>query len=299
MDSELQMYLREINKSELLTKDEEVELGRRIRRGDLQARDEMIRCNLGLVVNIAKGYTRRGLGLLDLIGEGNLGLMKAAEKYDPTEGCRFSTYASWWIRQTIRRSLISQVKTIEIPSYMVGMVGKFRRTSIGLEAELSRPPTQGEIAGRMGLSSEKVGEIEKARNVFNGSSLAVNNFSEWALAEVIADGGNSPLNDSLYKERIGQVMGVLNKLDSRAREILELRYGLGNKEPMTLKEVGKYVGLTKQRVKQIESGVLLGIQDHVENGIPLEEALAKYGAPQRKYVKTQKENNLELLEAVA
>jgi RNA polymerase sigma factor (sigma-70 family) len=151
MDSGLQLYLREINQTRLLTPDEEISLSRRIRKGDLQARDEMIRCNLRLVVSIAKNYTRRGLSLLDLIEEGNLGLLRAVEKFDPAQGCRFSTYASWWIRQSIKRSLINAVKPVEIPAYMVEMINKWRRAGAALECEMGRPPSQEEIARGMTL----------------------------------------------------------------------------------------------------------------------------------------------------
>jgi len=142
MDSGLQLYLREINQTRLLEPAQEISLARRIRKGDRQARDEMIRSNLRLVVSIAKNYTRRGLSLLDLIEEGNLGLLRAVEKFDPAQGCRFSTYASWWIRQSIKRSLISAVKPVEIPAYMVDMINKWRRAGARLECEQGRRPTQ-------------------------------------------------------------------------------------------------------------------------------------------------------------
>ena len=148
MDSGLQLYLREINQTRLLTPDEEIALGRRIRKGDLLARDEMVRCNLRLVVSIAKNYTRRGLNLLDLIEEGNLGLLKAVERFDPGQGCRFSTYASWWIRQSIKRSLINAVKPVEIPAYMVEMINKWRRAGALLECDFGRRPTKAFLQAR-------------------------------------------------------------------------------------------------------------------------------------------------------
>jgi len=264
MDSGLQLYLREINQTQLLTPDEEITLARRIRKGDLQARDEMIRSNLRLVVSIAKNYTRRGLTLLDLIEEGNLGLLRAVEKFDPAQGCRFSTYASWWIRQAIKRSLINAVKPVEIPAYMVEMINKWRRTAAQMECELGRPPAPEEIARGMGISRRKVEVIARAARAFSSPFQAVTEDSEWSLSEMVADDGSrTPADVLLENRRADAVMKILSSIDERAAEILRLRFGIDGHEPLTLKEIGDRVGLTRERVRQIERDTLKCINDAI------------------------------------
>jgi len=264
MDSGLQLYLREINQTRLLTPEEEIALARRIRKGDLLARDEMIRCNLRLVVSIAKNYTRRGLSLLDLIEEGNLGLLRAVEKFDPAQGCRFSTYASWWIRQSIKRSLINAVKPVEIPAYMVEMINKWRRAGAQLECDLGRRPTQEEVARRMGVSRRKVTVISRAARAFSSPFQAVSEDSEWSLSEMVADEGlRSPADVLLDNRRTEAVRRILGDIDDRAAEILRLRFGLEGHDPMTLKEIGDKVGLTRERVRQIERDTLQIINEAI------------------------------------
>ncbi|MBM4018751.1 MAG: sigma-70 family RNA polymerase sigma factor [Planctomycetes bacterium] len=266
MDSGLQLYLREINQTRLLAAEEEITLARRIRKGDLQARDEMIRSNLRLVVSIAKNYTRRGLTLLDLIEEGNLGLLRAVEKYDPTMGCRFSTHASWWIRQSIKRSLISAVKPVEIPAYMVEMINKWRRAAAVLECETGRPPTQEEIAREMGISRRKVEVIGRAARAFSSPFQAVSEDSEWSLSDMVADdAARSPADVLLDNRRAEAVRKLLAAIDERASEILRLRFGLETGEAMTLKEIGERVGLTRERVRQIEHDTLKCINEAIRS----------------------------------
>ncbi|HUU11632.1 MAG TPA: sigma-70 family RNA polymerase sigma factor [Phycisphaerae bacterium] len=266
MDSGLQLYLREINQTRLLTPEEEISLARRIRKGDLLARDEMIRCNLRLVVSIAKNYTRRGLSLLDLIEEGNLGLLRAVEKFDPAQGCRFSTYALWWIRQSIKRSLINAVKPVEIPAYMVDMINKWRWSGAQLECDLGRPPTQEEIARQMNLSRRKVAVIARAARAFSSPFQAVSEDSEWSLSEMVADEGTrSPADTLLDSRRAEAVKRILADIDDRAAEILRFRFGLEGHEPKTLKEIGDKVGLTRERVRQIERDTLQCINDAIRS----------------------------------
>jgi RNA polymerase primary sigma factor len=266
MDSGLQLYLREINQTRLLTADEETTLARRIRKGDLQARDEMIRCNLRLVVSIAKNYTRRGLTLLDLIEEGNLGLLRAVEKYDPNQGCRFSTYASWWIRQSIKRSLLSAVKPVEIPAYMVDMINKWRRAAVQLECELGRPPSQEEIARGMGISRRKVEVIARAARAFSSPFQAVSEDSDWSISDMVADEGTrSPADVLLDARRAEAVRRLLASIDDRASDILRLRFGLDGNDPLTLKEIGDRVGLTRERVRQIEQDTLRCINEAIHS----------------------------------
>jgi len=265
MDSGLQLYLREINQTRLLTPEEEIATARRIRKGDRQARDEMIRCNLRLVISIAKNYTRRGLSLMDLIEEGNLGLLRAVERFDPSQGCRFSTYASWWIRQAIKRSLISAVKPVEIPAYMVDMINKWRRAVIRLECENGRPPTPWEVARRMALSRKKVEVVARAARAFSSPFQAVSDDTEWSLAEMLADEqSRSPVDALLEHRRTEVVMKSLNSIDERAATILRMRFGLDGHEPITLKEIGKKVGLTRERVRQIERDALQNITEAIQ-----------------------------------
>jgi RNA polymerase primary sigma factor len=266
MDSGLQLYLREINQSPLLLADEEISLARRIRKGDLLARDEMIRSNLRLVVSIAKNYTARGLSLLDLIEEGNLGLLRAVEKFDPAQGCRFSTYASWWIRQAIKRSLINAVKPVEIPAYMVEMITKWRRTANRLEGETCRPPTQDEIARAMGLSRKKVEVISRAARAFSSPFQAVTDDAEWSLSDMVPDDeARSPADVLLENRRKEAVMRFLNSIDTRAATVLRMRFGIDGGDPMTLKDIGRKIGLTRERVRQIERDALKCINEAIRS----------------------------------
>src|SRR5205823_2023511 len=190
VQSPLETYLREINEMALLTADEEKELAHRIARGDKQARDRMVRANLRLVVNIARGYVGKGLALQDLIEEGNLGLLRAVEGFDPSMNTRFSTYASYWIKQSIKRALVNTAKTIRIPAYMVELLAKWRRATSKLQDELGRPPTHEEVAKSLNLPKKKLAIIKKAIRVYNAAPQTDQAETGWSLDEMVMDGNS-------------------------------------------------------------------------------------------------------------
>ncbi|MDZ4850710.1 MAG: RNA polymerase sigma factor RpoD/SigA [Pirellulaceae bacterium] len=255
--SPLETYLREINETKLLSAAEEQDLARRIATGDAQARDHMVRANLRLVVNIARGYVSKGLGLQDLIEEGNLGLLRAVEGFDPDMGTRFSTYASYWIKQSIKRALINSSKTIRIPAYMVELLSKWRRATARLTDELGRMPTQEEIARILGLPKKKLPIIKKAIQVYNATPQSDQTEVGWSLGEMVMDERlKSPDETLLDNDVLTTALELLGTLDSREATVLRMRFGLEDTLPHTLKEIGIELGLTRERVRQIETEAL-------------------------------------------
>ena len=264
VQSPLETYLREINETALLTADQEKELAYRIGDGDTEARDQMVRANLRLVVNIARGYTGKGLALQDLIEEGNLGLLRAVEGFDPTMNTRFSTYASYWIKQSIKRALVNTAKTIRIPAYMVELLAKWRRATNKLTDELGRPPTHEEVAKLLGLPKKKLNIIKKAIRVYNSAPQTDQGDQGWSIDEMLMDGrSKTPDTEMVENDDLKHVMVLLEKMDKRGATVLRMRFGLDDEEPKTLKEIGECLGLTRERVRQIESEALAKLGDNL------------------------------------
>jgi RNA polymerase primary sigma factor len=262
VQSPLETYLREINSTALLSAEEEKELARRISQGDIEARDQMVRANLRLVVNIARSYVGKGLSLQDLIEEGNLGLLRAVEGFDPNMNTRFSTYASYWIKQSIKRALVNTAKTIRIPAYMMELLAKWRRATNRLQDELGRPPTHEEVARFMGLPRKKLNIIKKAIRVYNALPQPDPQDDGWSIEEILMDSrSKTPDTEIVETDDLHTVLELLDKMDPREAAVLRMRFGLDDEEPKTLKEIGERLGLTRERVRQIENEALAKLCD--------------------------------------
>lgn len=256
-DDPVRMYFKEIGKVPLLTAEEEKELAIRIEQGDEEAKKKLCESNLRLVVSIARRYLNRGLSFLDLIQEGNLGLIKAVEKFDYTKGYKFSTYATWWIRQAITRSIADQARTIRIPVHMVETINKLIRISRQLLQELGREPTSEEIAKEMGISVEKVREIKKISQDPVSLETPIGEEEDSHLGDFIPDEDiPSPVDAAAYSMLQKQLREVLDTLSDREKKVLILRFGLDDGRPRTLEEVGKEFNVTRERIRQIEAKAL-------------------------------------------
>jgi RNA polymerase primary sigma factor len=257
VQSPLETYLREINETALLNAQEEKDLAVLIGQGDKAARDRMIRANLRLVVNIARGYVGKGLALQDLIEEGNIGLLRAVEGFDPTIGTRFSTYASYWIKQSIKRALVNTAKPIRIPAYMVELLTKWRRASNDLQETLGRTPTPEEIAVVLEIPKKKLAIVKKAINVYNLVPQTDQGENGWTLGEMLMDERTkAPDEEMIEADNLRIVMNRLGEMDKREATVLRMRFGLNDAPPKTLKEIGESLGLTRERVRQIENEAL-------------------------------------------
>jgi RNA polymerase primary sigma factor len=260
-DIALDLYLVEIDEIPLLSAEEEQQLGARVQNGDPTAREHMIRANLRLVVKIAKAYAHRGLALADLVEEGNLGLIRAVEKFDPAEGCRFSTYASWWIRQSIGRAINNTVKTVRIPSYVVELVGRLRSVQHDLRQELARDPDLDEALSAMAANPSERNRMRRALSSAQSLDQVTSIDTSGPISDSIEDQHvNSPPDATSEGEDLELLERILGNLDELTSTILKHRYGLGGIEPMTFKEIGAMVGLNRDRVRQIEREALAGIQ---------------------------------------
>lgn len=258
VDDPVKMYLKDIGQAQLLTPEQEVELAKKILDGDERAKKELSERNLKLVVSIAKKYVNRSsMQFLDLIQEGNLGLLKAVEKFDYTKGFRFSTYATWWIRQSITRAIADQARTIRIPVHMVETIHRLSRVSKQLMQELGRDPTNAEIAERMGLSENRVIEIQKIAQDPVSLESPVGEEDESRISDFVEDESvKSPTDNAAQDILKAQLLQVIETLTPREQKVIRLRYGLDDSHPRTLEEVGKEFNVTRERIRQIEAKAL-------------------------------------------
>lgn len=253
-DSSLKIYMREISKTPLLTTEEEVDLAARIKRGDKEARTLMIKANLRLVVKIAQDYSNYGLPLQDLISEGNIGLMKAVERFDPAKGGKLSTYGSWWIKQSIKRALANQSKTIRLPVHMVDKIAKLRRISRMLTEAIGREPTDEELCEETGISPKKLTMLKRAAQRPTSLDAPVGDDESSSYSEIIGDErAVNPLDALSDKNMRGELEDLLEVLNERESKIIDARFGLGGKTPMTLEEVGREFGVTRERIRQLQN----------------------------------------------
>src|SRR5436190_18990839 len=264
-DTGIKIYLREIGQIPLLTPDQEIELAAKIKKGDREARALMIRSNLRLVVKIAHDYANLGLPLLDLISEGNIGLMKAVERFDPAKGGKLSTYGSWWIKQSIKRALANQSKTIRLPVHLVDKISKMRRTAMRLQEELGREPTDDELGDEMGISASRVAQMRMAAVRPASLDAPIGDEDSNNFAEVVQDESADTPYEHLEGKTVTRMLREMVKtLDPRESTILSARFGLEGGPQKTLEEVGEKFGVTRERVRQIQNIALRKLRKMIE-----------------------------------
>jgi len=253
-DSILRVYMNEIAKTDLLTIEEEIELAERIMSGDTEARDHMIRANLRLVVKIAKDYSNYGLPLADLISEGNIGLMKAVEKYDPEKGGKLSTYAAWWIKQSIKRALSNQSKTVRLPVHMVDKIARLRKISAALTEELGREPNDDELTEILGIPRKKLAFLKQAAQRATSLDAPIGEDGATTFAETLGDNNAvDPFAALTAKEMHSELGPLLKLLDKRESKIIGARFGLNGKKALTLEEISLDFGVTRERIRQLQN----------------------------------------------
>ncbi len=272
-DSSIRLYLREIGLVKLLTPQEEIELAARIKKGDKKAREHMIKANLRLVVKIARDYEGIGLPLLDLISEGNIGLMKAVERFDPAKGGKLSTYGSWWIKQSIKRALANQSKTIRLPVHLVDKISKMRRTAMKLQEEFGREPTDEELAAELSTTAARVSQMRTASIRPASLDAPVGDDNSNSYSEMVEDErAVNPYDELEDKTVTGMLQDMVKHLDEREATILRFRFGLDGGNEKTLEEVGEKFGVTRERVRQIQNIALRKLRKMIEK---LEKSKAK------------------------
>ena len=253
-DSGFKIYLREIGQTPLLTIQEEIDLAAKIKRGDMKARATMIKANLRLVVKIAHDYGNLGLPLLDLVSEGNIGLMKAVERFDPAKGGKLSTYAAWWIKQSIKRALANQSKTIRLPVHLVDKIAKVKRLAMAMSEELGREPTDDELAEEVGISAAKLSQLRTVSIRPASLDAPMNDDDGTEFGELVGDDSAvdpaENLSDKNLQEEVTDLLGVL---DARERKIINSRFGLDGGKARTLEEVGQKFGVTRERIRQLQN----------------------------------------------
>ena len=274
VDNSIKIYMREMGQFSMLSADEEIKLANRIAEGDQSAKNELIEANLRLVVSLARHYQGCGLSYQDLIQEGNIGLIKAAEKFDVSKGFRFSTYASWWIKQALSRAIADQSRTIRIPVHMTENINKFKKTERELLSQLNREPKIKEIADAMGISEKQAKEIQSYIVEPTSLDIQVGDDDDTTIGSFIEDTHFVNPESAYIKESNGDVVNaVLDTLSDREANILRLRFGIGGKKAMTLEEVGKEYGLTRERIRQIEAKALRKLR-HPSRANILKECMA-------------------------
>lgn len=264
-DTAIKLYLREIGQVKLLTPQEEIELAARIKKGDKKAREQMIKANLRLVVKIAHDYEGLGLPLLDLINEGNIGLMKAVERFDPSKGGKLSTYGAWWIKQSIKRALANQSKTIRLPVHLVDKISKMRRTAMRLQEEFGREPTDDELAEELGITASRVAQLRTAAIRPASLDAPIGDDDSNNFAEIVQDENAETPYEQLEEKTVTKMLDEMIKtLDPREAMILRYRFGLDGGSERTLEEVGEKFGVTRERIRQIQNIALKKLRKMIE-----------------------------------